>query len=100
MDQETDLTAPVPEPPKADEKYALTPTVARFLYVEIAAQRAKQLRRGALNRLSQATAAAEAPAEVTVHKPERIAMEEVRQGFIQYMLPDELPGHPKVEGAL
>jgi DNA-directed RNA polymerase subunit K/omega len=100
VDQETQVTASVPEPPKADEKYALNPTSARFLFVEIAAQRAKQLRRGALIRLAQAEPAAEPPVEPTVHKPERVAMEEVRQGFIQYSLPEELPGHPKVEGLL
>ncbi len=57
------------------------PITSRFLFVDVAAQRAKQLRRGALPRLERTPAAA-AP-----RKLERIAMEEVRQGVIQYTLP-------------
>lgn len=57
------------------------PITSRFLFVDVAAQRAKQLRRGALPRLERAAPAA-AP-----HKLERIAMEEVRQGVIDYTLP-------------
>jgi DNA-directed RNA polymerase subunit K/omega len=55
------------------------PITSRFLFVDVAAQRAKQLRRGALPRLERAT--------VVPHKLERVAMEEVRQGVIQYTLP-------------
>lgn len=55
------------------------PITSRFLFVDVAAQRAKQLRRGALPRLDHAPAAP--------HKLERIAMEEVRHGLIQYELP-------------
>ena len=55
------------------------PITSRFLFVDVAAQRAKQLRRGALPRLDRAPA--------TPHKLERIAMEEVRHGLIQYELP-------------
>jgi len=62
----------------------------RFLFVDIAAQRAKQLRRGALNRLTLAGIDIDiAPA--LPHKAERIAMEEVKRGFIQYDLPDHKP---------
>jgi DNA-directed RNA polymerase subunit K/omega len=100
VDQEPDVTTPVPEPPQADEKFALNPTAARFLFVEVAAQRAKQLRRGARNRLVPVPPVGDAPAEQPVHKPERVAMEEVRQGYIQYGLPDERPAHPKIEGVL
>jgi DNA-directed RNA polymerase omega subunit len=52
---------------------------SRFLFVDVAAQRAKQLRRGALPRLQRTYA--------SPHKLERIAMEEVRQGVIAYTLP-------------
>jgi len=52
---------------------------SRFLFVDVAAQRAKQLRRGALARLE--------PAAGVPHKLERVAMEEVRSGLIQYTLP-------------
>ena len=56
------------------------PITSRFLFVDVAAQRAKQLRRGALARLDRQ--ASQAP-----HKLERIAMEEVRTGLIHYTLP-------------
>jgi DNA-directed RNA polymerase omega subunit len=52
---------------------------SRFLFVDVAAQRAKQLRRGALPRLTRGPAGP--------HKLERIAMEEVRQGVVEYTLP-------------
>ena len=55
------------------------PITSRFLFVDVAAQRAKQLRRGALPRLDRGGAAP--------HKLERVAMEEVRQGVIDYTLP-------------
>jgi DNA-directed RNA polymerase subunit K/omega len=99
VDQDTDLQTPVPERPQADEKFALNPNENRFLFVEVAAQRAKQLRRGALNRLSPVpveAGATEPPAPA--HKPERVAMEEVRRGFIQYGLGEEPLPEPKAEG--
>lgn len=52
---------------------------SRFLFVDVAAQRAKQLRRGALPRI-------ERPA-TGPHKLERVAMEEVKTGLIHYTLP-------------
>jgi DNA-directed RNA polymerase subunit K/omega len=55
------------------------PPASRFLYVDISAMRAKQLRRGALPRLSTET---QHPL-----KAERIAMEEVRKGLVTYDLP-------------
>ena len=55
------------------------PITSRFLFVDVAAQRAKQLRRGALPRLQRPG--------ISPHKLERVAMEEVRQGVIQYTLP-------------
>jgi len=96
VNQDTDIQPPTPERPQADEKFALNPTRSRFLFVEVAAQRAKQLRRGALNRLAPAPGdpvAAETP--VPAHKPERVAMEEVRRGFIQYGVGEERPAPPK-----
>jgi DNA-directed RNA polymerase omega subunit len=56
------------------------PITSRFLFVDVAAQRAKQLRRGALPRLDRQV-------QPGPHKLERIAMEEVRGGLIQYTLP-------------
>ena len=64
----------------ADETAApAAPITSRFLFVDVAAQRAKQLRRGALPRLERGG--------VVPHKLERVAMEEVRHGVIQYTLP-------------
>ena len=56
------------------------PPSSRFLYVDVSAMRAKQLRRGALPRLGSAE---------TQHplKAERIAMEEFRKGLVSYNLP-------------
>jgi DNA-directed RNA polymerase omega subunit len=57
---------------------AAEPIHSRFLFVDVAALRAKQLRRGARVRI-EATDVAHLP-----KKAERIAMEEVRQGLVPY----------------
>lgn len=56
------------------------PIESRFLYVDIAAARAKQLRKGANVRLE-----AGAPRAI---KPERLAMQEVNQGLVEWDLPE------------
>jgi len=73
------------ETPEAAEEPAepAAPISSRFLFVDVAAQRAKQLRRGALPRVTRGGAAGP-------HKLERVAMEEVRQGAIHYTLPTTL----------
>ncbi len=82
------VEAPEPEAPRE----RMPPLESRFLYVDVAARRAKQLRRGALPRL-----AALAPDPETGERPatnvkfERIAMEEVDEGLIVYELPDPQP---------
>jgi DNA-directed RNA polymerase subunit K/omega len=87
----------LPEPPVADERNAVHPMQRRFLFVDIAAQRAKQLRRGATNRL---LAGSPEGSDVHLpHKAERVAMEEVRRGFIEYDLPENKPPQSKAEGA-
>ena len=63
-------------------RVAAAPITSRFLFVDVAAQRAKQLRRGALPRLERAPS--------SPHKLERVAMEEVRTGLIDYALPPGL----------
>ena len=68
-----------PDPQPADDATRAPLITSRFLFVDVAAQRAKQLRRGALSRLERHT--------VVPHKLERVAMEEVKQGVIQYSLP-------------
>ena len=68
------------------------PIENRFLYVDVAAQRAKQLRRGALPRLEELEADAETdPPENAQRKFERIAMQEVDRGKIRYEVPDAKP---------
>ena len=54
---------------------------SRFLFVDVAALRAKQLRRGARVRFREG----EAP--TGMHKAERVAMEEVRRGLVFYDIP-------------
>ncbi len=62
----------------------------RFLFVDVAAQRAKQLRRGALPRLEPLR-----PDPETGERPdvkarlERVAMDEVEDGLIVYELPED-----------
>ena len=60
----------------------LPPIQSRFLFVDVAALRAKQLRRGARIRFD-----ADHPGTVAPHKPERVAMEEVRRGLVYYQIP-------------
>ena len=75
-----------PHEPADTEDAPAPPITSRFLFVDVAAQRAKQLRRGAVPRLDRG-----APA--TGHnKLERVAMEEVRTGVIQYTLPTNYEG--------
>ena len=62
------------------------PIESRFLFVDVAALRAKQLRRGAKLRLPEPTADADhAPRPI---KAERLAMSEVRHGLVEWALPD------------
>jgi DNA-directed RNA polymerase subunit K/omega len=65
---------------------------SRFLFVDVAAMRAKQLRRGALPRLNSDDDGAEVPRAIPF-KAERVAMEEVRRGLVLY----EVPGASKPE---
>jgi DNA-directed RNA polymerase subunit K/omega len=78
------------EPAQPFEKVA--PPESRFLYVDVAALRAKQLRRGARSRLeglAEGTPSADQP-----RKPERVAMEEVRLGLVPFDLPRPAPEPP------
>ncbi len=56
---------------------------SRFLFVDVAALRAKQLRRGARQRLGEEL---ELP-----HKAERVAVEEVKRGLVYYDVPAPKP---------
>jgi DNA-directed RNA polymerase subunit K/omega len=75
---DADTDAPPAPRPKA------APIDSRFLYVDVAAMRAKQLRRGALPRLEEDD---HEPNRAVPHKAERIAMEEVRRGLVLYDIP-------------
>lgn len=75
------------EPPKVPPE-PLPPIESRFLFVDVAALRAKQLRKGARPRLED-----EVPQH---HKAERVAMEEVRRGLVDH---DVLPSRPAPEAA-
>jgi DNA-directed RNA polymerase subunit K/omega len=76
MSTNAEAQDPATEPAPAEPA---PPITSRFLFVDVAAQRAKQLRRGALPRLDR-------PGAIP-HKLERVAMEEVRRGVIHYTLP-------------
>ena len=86
---ETSKPSEAVDAPQAPE---VAPIESRFLFVDVAAQRAKQLRRGALPRLPRLR-----PDPVTGLRPEgtmkleRVAMDEVRQGLIVYELPSPKP---------
>jgi DNA-directed RNA polymerase subunit K/omega len=82
-DGQPEPSAPRPKAP---------PIESRFLFVDVAAMRAKQLRRGALPRLSSDEDSLEAPRAMPF-KAERVAMEEVRRGLVLY----DVPGTTKPE---
>ena len=61
------------------------PIQSRFLFVDVAALRAKQLRRGARPRVDDDEGVP------LPHKAERVAMEEVRRGLVYYQVPNRQP---------
>jgi DNA-directed RNA polymerase subunit K/omega len=81
VDQESGALVP-PEP--------APPIESRFLFVDVAALRAKQLRRGARLRYEAE------PGTPVMKKPERMAMEEVRRGLVPYSVPQ--PRAARAEG--
>ena len=85
---ETASTAAEPVETKKQER--MPPIQSRFLYVDVTTKRAKQLRRGALPRLSAPTAGSKVP-----HRVERIAMQEVDSGLICYEVLDPTLSKPE-----
>ena len=77
-------------PPPAIPTEPVPPIESRFLFVDVAALRAKQLRRGARVRIGDAV-------EHLPKKPERLAMEEVRRGLVSYHV--LAPKSPEAAGA-
>jgi DNA-directed RNA polymerase omega subunit len=86
MDDPNVLVDPLPDLPEVPAEPA-PPIESRFLFVDVAAQRAKQLRRGARARFEAE------PGVPPLHKPERLAMEEVRRGLVYYQVPDPRGSH-------
>jgi DNA-directed RNA polymerase subunit K/omega len=83
-----------PQDAKAAEPVEPAPVVSnRFLFVDIAALRAKQLRKGAHPRLDEPSDRHPAP-----HKAERVAMEEVRRQKVHFDLPPAKPVVKPEEG--
>lgn len=80
MDETTQAPEPVDEQQPQIPPEPLPPIQSRFLFVDVAALRAKQLRRGARPRLGEET---QLP-----HKAERVAMEEVKRGLVYYAVPE------------
>ena len=81
MDEQQPIEPIEPEPEASPiiPSEPLAPIESRFLFVDVAALRAKQLRRGARPRLGDQ---AQVP-----HKAERVAMEEVKRGLVFYDVP-------------
>jgi len=78
--------AVVEESQPAEPREPAAPIESRFLFVDVAALRAKQLRRGAKLRLPEHDPEVEvAPRPL---KAERLAMSEVRHGLVDWELPD------------
>lgn len=82
MDETSHLTGDAEAPVIPSEP--APPIESRFLFVDVAALRAKQLRRGARPRLSE-------DVPLPVQKAERVAMEEVRRGLVYYDVPEPKP---------
>jgi DNA-directed RNA polymerase omega subunit len=79
MDPHTDIPAIEGQP--ATPREPVPPIESRFMFVDVAALRAKQLRRGARVRIT--------PGHDTPHKLERVAMDEVRKGLVEYTAPEK-----------
>ena len=80
-------TTPSVEPPEPREP--MPPVEGRFMFVDISALRAKQLRRGALPRVTLERPDGDADVVEVSKKLERIAMREVEEGLIVYDIPDQ-----------
>lgn len=91
MTDTTDLVPDQAAPAAGAVRPSVSTSESRFMFVDVAAARAKQLRRGAVVRVPS-----------TMHempkKLERLAMEEVRRGLIEYTVPElKKPTAPATE---
>jgi DNA-directed RNA polymerase omega subunit len=89
MDEQQTVDLPEPDDASIIPSEPLAPIESRFLFVDVAALRAKQLRRGARPRLGDQ---AQVP-----HKAERVAMEEVKRGLVFYDVPPVKPATGEAE---
>lgn len=90
----SDTTDVIPDQaaPAGEPGPSVSTSESRFMFVDVAAARAKQLRRGAVVRVPQPTH------DNPPKKLERLAMEEVRRGLIDYTVPAlKRPGPPQTE---
>jgi DNA-directed RNA polymerase subunit K/omega len=88
MDETTRTAEPEEESAPLVPPEPVPPIGSRFLFVDVAALRAKQLRRGARPRIDE-------DGPPAPRKPERVAMEEVRRGLVYYDVPE--PKAPRAE---
>lgn len=91
MDDVNELVEQDPDPQFPSEP--APPITSRFLFVDVAALRAKQLRRGARARFEEGEGAP------VIHKAERVAMEEVRRGLVYYDVSAANAGEGGMSGA-
>jgi DNA-directed RNA polymerase subunit K/omega len=86
MDEMMTQAGELPETPVVPPE-PLPPIQSRFLFVDVAALRAKQLKRGARVRIDDP--------EHLPKKAERVAMEEVKRGLVYYNVPEPKPARPE-----
>jgi DNA-directed RNA polymerase subunit K/omega len=89
MDEANEIVEASADAPAVPSEPA-PPIQSRFLFVDVAALRAKQLRRGARLRFDTD------PGTPAPHTAERAAMEEVRRGLVYYAVPEWRGG--RIEG--
>jgi DNA-directed RNA polymerase subunit K/omega len=83
MADSSEILEPAQEEDASGPRPKAEPIDSRFLFVDVAAMRAKQLRRGARPRLGDD----DTPVDTNRPQPrkaERVAMEEVRRGLVLY----------------
>jgi len=97
MDEEPEVRGAAAEDEAGAEPERAAPIESRFLYVDVAAQRAKQLRQGAASKLEQqklrelAGGSEAGGPDGPRPKHERVAMREVKDCKIRYEVPDAAP---------
>lgn len=89
LGDESEIEQEAGEPAAPPEPREPMPAIeSRFMLVDLAALRTKQLRRGASPRVSASLPGPETGSPSTTRKLERVAVAEIDQGLIVYDLPD------------